>query len=193
MAAFPEDFDQARRLIRASSTTAAIGGATRILTKTAVEAFRIPTLGDNLEGLALTKMGLSDSLRAHHDREATNSERARIKAEVLSILDAVCALGRNDLSTGIIKGFESGILDVPFAPSVHNLGKAITARDLTGAVRFLDVGALPFSKEIKDFHSECMRARLDSGGISWEKRHKIVEEDVLALPRGKISRWPLTA
>jgi methylaspartate mutase epsilon subunit len=192
MAAFPEDLEKARRLIRASSTTAAIAGATRILTKTAVEAFRIPTLSDNLEGLALTKSGLSDGLRAQHDREATKNERTRIKAEVVSILDAVCALGRNDLSTGIIKGFERGILDVPFSPSVHNLGKATTARDLTGAVRFLEVGKLPFSRDITDFHNECMRARLNSAGIPWQKRHKIVEEDVLALPRGKIGRWPVT-
>jgi methylaspartate mutase epsilon subunit len=193
MAAFPENLDRARRLIRASSTTAAMAGATRILTKTAVEAFRIPTLSDNLEGLALTKSGLADGLHAPRDRDAIASERARIKAEVVSILDAVCALGRNDLSTGIIKGFESGILDVPFSPSVHNLGKAITARDLTGAVRFLEVGKLPFSKDITDFHSECMRARLKFAAIPWKERHKIVEEDVLALPRGKIDRWPVTS
>jgi methylaspartate mutase epsilon subunit len=159
----------------------------------AVEAFRIPMLSDNLEGVALTKSGLSDGLRAQHDRGAAKNERTRIKAEVFSILDAVCALGRNDLSTGIIRGFERGFLDVPFSPSVHNLGKAITARDLTGAVRFLEVGALPFSRQIMDFHDECMRARLNSAGIPWRKRHKIVEEDVIALPRGKIGQWPMTA
>ena len=37
---------------------------------------------------------------------------------------------------------ERGLLDIPFAPSTHCSGKVMTARDNTGAVRYLDPGNL---------------------------------------------------
>lgn len=46
-----------------------------------------------------------------------------IKAETKCILNKVYELGNGDWAIGIVKAFEQGVLDVPFAPSIYNAGK----------------------------------------------------------------------
>ena len=59
MAAFPLSLKRADELIRSSAMTAARSGATRLIGKTPVEAFRIPTLTDNINGIELIQRGLA--------------------------------------------------------------------------------------------------------------------------------------
>ncbi len=68
MAAFPLMNSKARELIVGSATTAKLGGATRILTKTAVEAVKIPSLADNMEGIALNLQGFGEAGESRYRR-----------------------------------------------------------------------------------------------------------------------------
>ena len=191
MAAFPAQPGKARQLIRASSTSARLGGATRILTKTAAEAIKIPSLSDNVEGLSLTLAGIEDAALAGVDAERVAAEMEWIDREVTALVDHTVQLGRGNVATGIVRAFRRGGLDVPFAPSRYNRGEAITARDADGAIRFLSCGHLPFPRDVVQFHAECMSARRRQAGVGEKNDYRLIEEDLLLVPRGHFDVWPL--
>ncbi|MGB1275116.1 MAG: methylaspartate mutase subunit E, partial [Nannocystaceae bacterium] len=192
MAAFPAEAEKARDLIRESATTAALAGATRMLTKTAVEAYRIPSMRDNLEALSLTRQGIHQAASLHVDPVAVEAEMRVIRREVEAILEAVIACGSGSLTAGVVKAFETGILDIPFAPSIHCRGEVMTARDRTGAVRFLDPGKLPLDSEQKAFHRDLISDRCHAEDLTLGKdSHLLVERDVLRIARGEYRQWPL--
>ena len=58
-----------------------------------------------------------------------------------------------DIAQGVVTGFAKGLIDIPFAPSVHNRGEVMTTRDVEGAVRFLSFGNLQFDRETRQFHA----------------------------------------
>ena len=189
MAAFPLDLGRSRDLILASASTARAAGATRVLTKSPVEAIMIPTLADNRDGLALSRLGI----QTQPDVPAADvdAEELLIRAEVEQIFDSVLMCGGGVVAQGVVRAFELGYLDIPFAPSGHNRGEVMTARDNRGAVRFLRTGRLQLSPEIRAAHRDKMDARrsAEPSRGDWE----LVERDVLQVPAGRYRRWPLDA
>jgi methylaspartate mutase epsilon subunit len=174
--------------------TASLAGATRIITKTPAESRKIPTVEDNLRGLELTRLGLK-AARGRRIPEAQVAEEARIlRMEVKAIFESLMDCGHGDLEAGVVRGFDLGLLDVPFAPSVYNRGEVLTARDLSGAVRFLRTGSLRFPPEVVQFHEAKMSERRRAERLSG--RHKdylLVESDVLRIARERYDAWPLDA
>ncbi len=192
MAAFPANPQRARNLIFHSAATAALADATRILIKTPVEAIRIPSLEDNLEAIELVKLALATAGRlTPRDLERVREEEQVIRDEVEAILDSVIYCGGGNITLGIVKAFERGYLDIPFAPSLFTLGKVMTARDAEGAVRFLDCGNLQFGRELRQFHVDKMQQRRGSGGEGLKRQNYLfVEHDVLQVPREQYEAWP---
>ena len=171
MAAFPSLHTQAEELIYQSAITAAIARPARVLTKTSVEAFRIPSLADNVNSLIITHRALHDAAHIQVDEMAVQSEMKIIRKEVLAIIDAVIGLEGGDTSRGIVEAFQRGIIDIPFAPSVHNRGEVMCVRAANKAVRFLSVGSLPFDKQTKQFHAELLAERCRLEGIPDSTEH----------------------
>jgi methylaspartate mutase epsilon subunit len=194
MAAFPDVPERAEELIYNSAVTAALSGATRVIVKTPAEAYKIPTLEDNVHGLSLVMRGVADAAGEEVDEEQVAEESAIIRREVRAILDSIIVCGRGSITEGIVAGFRQGLIDIPFSPSIYNRGEVMTARDLQGAVRFLSVGNLQFDRELREFHEHCLQERQHAEGLFSEKeRYLLVERDVLQLPRGHYERWPLFA
>ena len=136
MAAFPPTQERADELIRNSAITAARSGATRIIGKTPVEAFRIPTVTDNITGIELIHSGLATAADCVVDEARVAEECAVIRREVESIFESILLCGNGDVAQGVVTGFQKGFIDIPFSPSVHNRGEVMTTRDVEGAVRF---------------------------------------------------------
>lgn len=192
MAAFPPLPHLAEALIKESAVTAALSGATRMMTKTPVEAYKIPTLQDNVEGLQLNMAGIREAQGQRVDEQRVAEEAALIGREVRAIIDGVIMCGKGNIASGIIKAFQEGVLDIPFAPSVYNRGEAMTARDCEGAVRFLRLGKLPFDAELREFHEHRMNDRRRMEGlVNRRSDSALVERDVLRVARGQYERWPL--
>ena len=82
MASFPGDMEKSRDLIRESSFTGGLAGATRIMTKTPVESHTIPSKEDNAEGLRLTQQGLLMAADTLIDHDAVNREIRLLEREV---------------------------------------------------------------------------------------------------------------
>jgi methylaspartate mutase epsilon subunit len=194
MAAFPTDRGRAADLIFNSATTAALSGATRIMVKTPVEAFSIPTLRDNLEAVQIVRAGILAARHVTIDEELVREECSIIRRETQAILDSVILSGAGGVARGIVNAFEKGFLDVPFSPSMHNSGEVLTARDVDGAVRFLSLGNLQFDAELRDFHRYKMDERRRAEGLlRAEDGHRLVEKDVMQIARGEYLGWPLSA
>lgn len=192
MAAFPPCQERADELIRSSAITAARSGATRLIGKTPVEAFRIPTLTDNITGIELIKGGLAGASDCHVDEARVEEECAVIRREVDAILESIILCGHGDIAQGVVTGFQKGLIDIPFSPSLHNRGEVMTARDVEGAVRFLRTGNLKLDRETREFHQDKVSDRRKAEGIrSPSQDHLLVERDVMQVAWCRYEHWPL--
>lgn len=189
MGGFPADESRAFGLISWGAATAALSGATKVIVKTPHEAIGIPTKEANAAGIKATKttLNLLKGQRLPMSIELAD-EIALIKAETKCILDKVFQLGMGDIAVGTVKAFEAGIIDVPFAPSKYNAGKILPARDNNGAVRYLEFGNIPFTKELKDFNRGLLekRAKYEGTDVSFQ----MVIDDIYAVGRGALVGRP---
>jgi methylaspartate mutase epsilon subunit len=189
MGGFPQDEVKAFSVISLGAATAAMAGTTKVIVKTPHEAIGIPTKEANAEGLRASRQMIS--MLADQRMPLTDElkdEMEIIIEETRNIIDYILELGKGDIAQGTIEGFNKGVIDIPFAPSKFNLGKILPARDNRGAVRFLDCGNIPFSKDIKDFHRQKIEER-----ALYEKRKpdfQMVIDDVYAVSAGKIVGRP---
>lgn len=189
MAAFPVDREKSRDLILNSSLTGALAKATRIMTKTPVESIHIPGKKDNAEGLKLTQMGVRNASYTPMDMEKIGSEMKLLKKEVETIMKSIETLGNGSIARGAIKAFETGILDIPFSPSIYNKNTSITARDCDGAIRFVNPEQSSFSEDIIHFHKEKIHQRMTRERST--KIHEILENDLTRIWKGEYLKWPL--
>lgn len=183
MGGFPQDESKAFGVISWGAAAAALAKATKVIVKTPHEAMGVPTKEANAAGLRATKQVIS-MLKDQGLREipAVVSESEIIQKEMKCILNRVEELGKGDYALGTVAAFEAGVIDVPFAPSRFNAGKVLPARDNSGAVRLLDIGNLPFSQDLIDFHKEKLEQR-----AQYEKRpvnFQMVIDDVYAIGKG---------
>ena len=185
MGGFPQDEAKAYGVITWGAATAAFAGATKVIVKSPHEAMGIPTREANAQGLLATKQVVSmlKDQRMPNTLEL-QAEMKIIEMETRCIVDKLFELGEGDIALGTIRGFEAGVIDIPFAPSKNNKGLILPARDNVGAIRFLETGNLPFSEEIKAFNKNKLQERAD-----FEKRSvdfQMVIDDVYAIGKGKL-------
>lgn len=188
MGGFPADEAKAFGVISSGSLIAALSKATKVIVKTPHEAVGIPTMEANAEGLRCTKQVVNMLADQTFQDKRLDEEKEIIKLETRAIVDKCFELGGGDIAVGVCRGVEAGVLDVPFAPCRFNAGKLLPCRDNNGAVRILDVGNLPFSKELIDFHKSKIEERANA-----EKRtvsFQMVIDDVYAIGKGRLVGRP---
>jgi methylaspartate mutase epsilon subunit len=189
MGGFPADEAKAFSVINYGSATAALAGATKVIVKTTHEAIGIPTKEANAAGIRATKqtLNLLKGQRLSMSKELAD-EISLIKAETRCIINKVLELGNGDLAKGTVKAFETGVIDIPFAPSKYNAGKMLPARDNNGAIRFLEFGNIPFTEDIKEFHRKLLkeRAKYEGRDVSFQ----MVVDDIFAVGKGVLIGRP---
>lgn len=189
MGGFPEDEAKAFGVISNGASAAALAGATKVIVKTPHEAIGIPTKEANAMGIRATKMVLNllKGQRLPESAEVT-AEIDQIKLETKQILDKVLELGNGDWAVGIVKAFETGVMDIPFAPSRFNAGKMMPARDNDGKIRFLEFGNVPFSAEVKAFNTAKLQERAKYEGR--ELGFQMTVDDIFAVGKGNLIGRP---
>jgi len=188
MGGFPADEAKAFGVISSGSMTAALAKATKVIVKTPHEAVGIPTMEANAQGLRCTKQVVNMLSDQTFCDVRLEEEKEVICAETRCIVDKCFELGNGDIAVGVCRGVEAGVLDVPFAPCRFNAGLMLPCRDNDGAVRILNMGHLPFSKELKDFHMAKIEERAAA-----EKRKpsfQMVIDDVYAIGKGRLVGRP---
>lgn len=189
MGGFPEDEARAFSIICLGAAVACLGGADKVIVKTPHEAMGIPTREANAQGLKATRQlinMLSDQERL--ETEDIRRERSIIAREVECILQKTLELGRGDPAEGAAAAFEAGVIDVPFAPSIHNRGRILPMRDNEGCIRIFNRGALPFAADLAAFHGGRLeeRARAEGRAVSFQ----MVTDDIYAISKGRLVGRP---
>ena len=188
MGGFPADEAKAFGVISSGSLIAALSKATKVIVKTPHEAVGIPTMEANAEGLRCTKQVVNMMADQTFQSASLEQEKEIIRQETRCIVDKCFELGNGDIAVGICRGVQAGVVDVPFAPCRANAGLMLPCRDNDGAVRILNMGNLPFSKDLKDFHAEkiAQRAQAENRKASFQ----MVVDDVYAIGKGRLVGRP---
>nr|WP_092075071.1 methylaspartate mutase subunit E [Dendrosporobacter quercicolus]NSL50038.1 methylaspartate mutase subunit E [Dendrosporobacter quercicolus DSM 1736]SDN30902.1 Glutamate mutase subunit E [Dendrosporobacter quercicolus] len=189
MGGFPQDEAKAFGVISWGAAAAALAKATKVIVKTPHEALGIPTKEANAQGLKTTRQLINMLADQPFPLSIeVQSEIDIIKAETRCILDKVYELGNGDFAQGTVAAFAAGVLDVPFAPSRYTLNKILPARDNHGAVRLFDIGNLPFTQDIIDFHQAKMNERAKAEGRN--ASFQMVIDDIYAISKGRLVGRP---
>ncbi len=188
MGGFPADEAKAFGVISSGSLIAALSKATKVIVKTPHEAVGIPTMEANAQGLRCTKQVVNMLADQEFHDVHLEDEKEIIRQETRAIVDKCFELGGGDIAVGICRGVEAGVLDVPFAPCRANAGLMLPCRDNNGAVRILNTGNLPFSKELVDFH----RAKIEERAAAENRKasFQMVVDDVYAIGKGRLVGRP---
>ena len=177
MGAWPYDDAQAATLVALGGTTAAIGGAVSVTTKSIEEAHGIPTPRANAEGLRMTRMAihLARGIRMDGHPEYER-EKLLIATEVHAIVDRVLEMGDGDAAIGTVRALEAGVLDVPWSPNRHVKSRILPARDADGYLRILDAADVPIPREALEVHEAGLRRKARERGIDYG--HDLAVESV---------------
>lgn len=188
MGGFPPDEARANGVIGLGGATAAIAEPDKVITKSPQEAGGVPTKEANAKGLRTTRQ-MVDMLGDQQVKlEGVDEEQEFIEASVRSLMDAVLELGDGDVVRGVIEAFDTGALDVPFAPSEAAKGDVLPARDDDGRVRILSFGDLALDADLQDVHAERLDRRARTEGR--ERSFRMVADDVDAVSEGRLIGRP---
>jgi methylaspartate mutase epsilon subunit len=136
MGVFPQTESGALQLIADSAQLAVRTGAARLIVKTTAEAFRIPTIEENVTALEYAAAAAAGA------RRLPAPDDTGIHAQARSIVDAVCELSV-DIGLALVAGFARGYLDVPYCLHPDNAGRTRGVVDASGRLRWQRIGSLP--------------------------------------------------
>ncbi len=188
MGGFPPDEARANGVISLGGMTAAIATPDKVITKSPQEFQGVPTKEANAAGLRTTRQVIDMAIEQQIDIDGIGDEQALIERETRCLLDAVFDHGDGDVVQGTLAAFESGALDVPFAPSNSARGNVLPARDDDGRVRIFEWGDLAIDDEIKEIHRARLSMRAATEGRS--ESFRMVADDVDAISDGKLIGRP---
>jgi methylaspartate mutase epsilon subunit len=136
MGVFPRTAAGALRLVAESARLAVRTGAARLIVKTTAEAFRIPTIEENVTALEYA------AATAALERRAPPPDDTGIHAQAKSIIEAVRELS-TDIGSALVAGFARGYLDVPYCLHPDNAGRTRGVIDASGRLQWDRIGSLP--------------------------------------------------
>jgi methylaspartate mutase epsilon subunit len=169
-----------------SAMVGALAGAEAVAIRTIDEAAGIASR----EAHYLTNLGshwIFDIVREQKidvDTEELETEKKITEMESRAILDKVLELGDGDVAVGLVRGIDTGILDIPFCSNIHAKGKVWGIRDAKGGLRYLDYGDLPIPKEAKEYNQEKLAERERVEGRKLD--YRTVVEDFWSLSKGRV-------
>lgn len=183
---YPNDEARAFGLLSYTAVSGMLAGADDFITNSVQEGVGIPTPQANAASLRAIRhvIELMGPQPSYPDEDPVcRREYELITAELHAIVDAVLDLGGGDPAVGLERALASGVIDVPFASSRLCRGEAVTARDSSGAVRFVDFGRLPVPSWCKEVHRAAMETRLAGSNRSV---YDVVVSDIFSIGNGPL-------
>jgi methylaspartate mutase epsilon subunit len=164
----------------------ALSGSQLCQIKTFDESSGIPTKENQARSLRGSRM-MYNIMRTQH-LDFVNSWEVRAEAEIeeregRAIVEKVLELGGGDPVDGVLKAYELGVLDNPVANNPRVKSKVMGVKDSHGAVRYLNCGNLPFTKDMMEFHREKIAAREKSSGKKAD--YDTIVSDIRAIASGE--------
>lgn len=151
----------ARRLLAESARLAVATGAARLIVKTSAEAFRIPTIEENvgaLEDAARAAARAKDA--SAPDAAADTGGSSSIYAQAWALISAVLDLA-DDIGRALLLAFDRGYLDVPYCLHPDNAGRTRGYLDSAGRLQWQRTGSMP----IRHLAEVPAQTRMTSAGL----------------------------
>lgn len=137
------------------TVTAVLAGATKVVIKTSKLTKEV---NSSIIRAAKMPINILEGQRLAMSKEL-ETEVVIIKAEVKCMLDKVLELGKGDLAVGLAKAFQNGVIDIPGVSYGPDKDRMVSARDSTGAIRYMKFGNIPFTQELKKFNEKRMQGK----------------------------------
>jgi methylaspartate mutase epsilon subunit len=181
---YPTEIGASFAVVYMNTLMAQLIGAQISDIRTVAEAKAIPTKEDIANTFRTAKViqNLLQTQKIEVDRGEVNLETQMQEKEARLILDKVLEFGDGDALVGAAKAVETGVLDNPFAANRAAAGKVLGIKDSEGALRYFNVGNLPFSKDIIDYHREKIAEREKKQGK--KINYETLVSDLLAVSKG---------
>lgn len=150
MGPFPRDSAQANSIIDICNLSAHLVKADKVVVKTNVEAYGVPSEESNAYAVRRTRklLLLMASMDAA-DKSGTEEEVSFLTSEVLAGIHRI--LTSDSLDDSLIRAVESGQIDLMFSPHQAVRRRIEVYRDRKGWVRLFDPGELLVSREFQLF------------------------------------------
>ena len=156
MGVYPRTPAGADGLLTEAARLAVRTGAARLIVKTAAEAYRIPSIAENVAALEAAAAAAADERRAPAPNAPGDTG---IYAEARALVEAVLNLDA-DLGQALIKAFQRGYLDVPYCLHPDNAGRARSYLDQAGWLHWSRIGSMPIAETLRPTRSELTAAGL---------------------------------
>ncbi len=181
---YPDDVARAYGLISYNVVSGMLAGVEEFIANSVQEGVGIPLKEANADTLRAMRqiIGLMRGQHATLAPDQVGREVEMMKLEMNAILEAVLDAGNGDAALGTVRGFEAGLLDIPFAASRQCRGEVMVARDNEGAVRYLDPGQVPVPASVLKYHRAC----LDEREAARKKPidYNAIVDDIFSISRG---------
>jgi methylaspartate mutase epsilon subunit len=141
MGLYPRSAAGAQQLLAAAAQLAVETGSERLIVKTVAEAFRVPTVEENVAALRLAA-----AVAARH-RPAEASDGGQTYAEARALVEAVLDVDP-DVGRALVAAVRRGLLDVPYCLHPDNAGRSRALIGADGWLRWADVGAMPLRRPV---------------------------------------------
>ncbi|WP_324661591.1 methylaspartate mutase subunit E [Haloarcula sediminis] len=188
MGGFPPDEARANGVISLGGATAAVARPDKVITKSPEEFQGVPTKEANAAGLRTTRQLIDMMIEQDIDLGGIDDEQRLIERATRALVDAIERAGDGDVAQGVIAAFDSGAMDVPFAPSDAAAGAVLPARDDDGRVRIFEFADLALPDDIKETHAAKLGERARTEGR--DQSFRMVADDVDAISDGKLIGRP---
>jgi methylaspartate mutase epsilon subunit len=166
MGVYPRTPDGARRLLVEAARLAVRTGSARLIVKTTAEAYRIPSIGDNVAALEMAAAAAAAELR---EPATCHPADTGIYAEAQALIHAVLGL-RTGLDQALAAAFRSGYLDVPYCLHPDNARRTRSYIDPAGRLQWSCIGSMPVDQVVRPAGSAELTASGLLAALSYVQR-----------------------
>jgi methylaspartate mutase epsilon subunit len=181
---YPLEVGSAFAVVFMNTLMAKLCGAQANDIRTVAEAKGIPTKEDTAYSFRTAKAmeNFLQTQKIEVNKKALEVETRIAEQEVRCIVDKVLEFGEGDVVVGTIMAVKSGVLDNPFATNVASPCKVMSIKDSEGAIRYLNHGNLPFTRDILKFHKNKIAEREKTRGKKLD--YETLVSDLFAVSKG---------
>jgi methylaspartate mutase epsilon subunit len=187
MGAYPETHSGALALLGESARLTAGTGSERLIVKTVAEAFRIPTVEENVAALRWAASAAAAPFGVSAVGDEEDDDQREIYHEARTLIDAVLD-GHTSVGAALVAAFRRGLLDVPYCLHPDNANAARSVVDPSGRVRWAATGGMPISPR-----SPARGAPISADGLLAMLHHNRRRFDGSGTASGDTARQPVNA
>lgn len=165
MGLYPKTPEGALALLGSAAELAVTTGSPRLIVKTVAEAYRIPTIAENVAALEHAAATAATTPRYADDWH----DGGQIYHEACALIDAVLDCDE-DIGRALVIAFKRGLLDVPYCLHPDNAGQVRSYLDADGSLRWADTGALPLPGSSRGRHHRAVSSSDFMGALSYVQR-----------------------